>query len=222
MSVDDIRREEERSQRESEVEKRAYKKRKQEINTINDDPLAATDDDESNNVVVVNAAAKSDGRSAVESSIMVAPLLPEGILAASSKVADLAQQQQSMTIADLEEQVASLRKLLHQVHQNAEHWKRKYLEKVAVDRVVPAEVTEGQHLVQFATKAVEELMRSEDSYLCVSGRRSNRSCKEYQKAVGNLIWTNQSTFYECLCILLVGHVKNHLRQTVFHPAKILM
>jgi len=36
------------------------------------------------------------------------------------------------------------------------------------------------------------------------------------------MWTNQSTFYEELRPLFVAHVKKHLRETVFHPSKILM
>jgi len=45
---------------------------------------------------------------------------------------------------------------------------------------------------------------------------------EYRKAIGLLIWTNESTFYQCLRPLLVAHVKSYLWQTVFHPSKILM
>jgi len=40
------------------------------------------------------------------------------------------EQQQSTTVVDLEEQVATLTKQLHQAQQNAECWKRKYLERL--------------------------------------------------------------------------------------------
>jgi len=96
-----------------------------------------------------------------------------------------------------------------------------YMEKAAVDRMVPAE-EEGQHVVEFSAKAVKEFMHSEDSYMHVSGQCSDRACKEYRKAIGLLVWTNGSTFYQCLHPLLVAHVKSYLWQTVFHPAKFFM
>jgi len=91
---------------------------------------------------------------------------------------------------------------------NAECWKRRYLEKVAAHQMVPAE-EKGQHVVEFATKVVEELMHSEDSYLYVSGWHSDRACKKYRKSIGLLIWTKGSTFYQCLCLLLVVHVRSY-------------
>jgi len=56
----------------------------------------------------------------------------------------------------------------------------------------------------------------------VSGQHSEKACKQYRKAIGLQIWANESTFYQNLCSLLIAHVKQYLRQTVFHPAKILM
>jgi len=43
---------------------------------------------------------------------------------------------------------------------------------------------EGQHVVKFATKAVEEPMHSEHSYMHVTGRRSDRAHMEYRKQSG--------------------------------------
>jgi len=100
------------------------------------------------------------------------------------------------------------------------HWKRKYMENVAVNkRVVPGQ---GVHLVQCASIAVEELMHSEDQYMHFSGQCSKKAQKEYWNAVVLSIWTNKSTFYENLHPILIAHVKHHWHETVFHPAKILM
>jgi len=215
MSVDKICKEEERSQRESEVEKRVYKKCKHHIMICD---IATIDDDESCSVVVAeNAADKSDVRSDVECSHASSDV----VFSASSEAAHVSDQQQSTTIMDLEERVVTLTRQLRQARQNGERWKTRYMEKVAVDRMLPAE-EEGQHIVEFASKAVEELMRSEDSYMRVCRRRSDRARKEYRKAIALLLWTNGSNFYESLRPLLVAHVKTHLWQTVFHPVKILM
>jgi len=72
--------------------------------------LAITNDDESDGVIAENAADKADVKSDVEYSN--AP--SEVVLAVSSKVADVLEQQQSTTIVDLEEQIATLTKHLHQ------------------------------------------------------------------------------------------------------------
>jgi len=123
-------------------------------------------------------------------------------------------------IAELEEKVASLRKELRRLQQNNRRWKERYLEYAGVgNRMVHGE---GSNLVECASKAVEELMLSEDRYMHVSGWHSEKACKQYQKAIGLQIWANESTFYQNLHSLLIAHVKQYLRQTVFHPAKILM
>jgi len=84
-------------------------------------------------------------------------------------------------------------------------------------------------VVECADKAVEDLMHLEvnlmhleDRYMHVSAWRSEKACKEYQNAIALSIWTNESTFYANLCHHLIMHVKCHLHQMVFHPAKILM
>jgi len=46
--------------------------------------------------------------------------------------------------------------------------------------------------------------------------------QQYRNAVTMLIWTNKSSFYKYLHLLLVSHVKKHLCKTIFHPAKNLM
>jgi len=47
-----------------------------------------------------------------------------------------------------------LTKQLCQMQPNAQHWKQKYLKKVSVDETVQS----GAHLVECASKAVEELI----------------------------------------------------------------
>ncbi len=90
------------------------------------------------------------------------------------------QQQQSITILDLQQKVVTLTKQLCQMQQNAQHWKQKYLEKVSVDETVQS----GVHLVESASKGVEELMYSEESYLQAAGWRSEKANREYRKAIG--------------------------------------
>ena len=108
MSVDEIRKEEERSQRESEVEKRVYKKCKHHI-MIRD--IATIDDDESCSVVIAeNAADKSDVRSDAECSHASSDV----VFSASSEAAHVSDQQQSTTIMDLEERIVTLTRQLHQ------------------------------------------------------------------------------------------------------------
>jgi len=123
----------------------------------------------------------------------------------------------TVTISNLQEQVIALRKELCQMQQNVLQWKRKYME-VAVDPMVQ----HGECVVKCADKAVEDLMHLEDRYVHVSAWCSEKACKEYQNAIALSIWTNESTFYANLCHLLIVHMKCHLRQMVFHPAKILM
>ena len=60
-------------------------------------------------------------------------------------------------------------------------------------------VQSGVHLVESASKGVEELMYSEESYLQAAGWRSEKASREYRKAIGLLIWTNESTFFN-VCI----------------------
>jgi len=129
MSVDEICKEEQRSQRESELEKRGSKKRKHHI-MIRE--VATIDDDESDSVIIAENAADKSGDVSCDKEYSNAPS-EVVVLAASSKAADILEQQQSTTIADLEKQVAALEKQLHQARQNAEHWKTRYMEKVAVD-----------------------------------------------------------------------------------------
>jgi len=91
-----------------------------------------------------------------------------------------------------------------------------------MELVVDPMVQHGESVVKCADKAVEDLMYLEDRYMHVSAQHGEKAHKEYQNAITLSIWTNESTFYANLCHLLVVHVKCHLHQMVFHPAKILM
>jgi len=110
MSVDEICKEEERSQRESELEKRGSKKHKHHIMICE---VATIDDDKSDSVIVAEYAADESGDVKCDEEYSNAPS-EVVVLAALSKAADILEQQQSTTIVDLEKQVATLTKQLHQ------------------------------------------------------------------------------------------------------------
>jgi len=124
------------------------------------------------------------------------------------------------TIAYLQERIAALKNELEQMQQNMHHWKRKWLESVAVSSGMVH--GEGVHVVQCVSTVVKELMHSKDQYMHSSGQCSKKARKEYWNAVALSIWPNKSTFYENLCPIIIAHVKHYLHETVFHPAKILM
>jgi len=80
----------------------------------------------------------------------------------------------------------------------------------------------GSMLIECANTAVEQLVQSENHFLDISGWQDAKAHKDYRRTVAMLIWTSDCTFYEHLRPLFIDHVKKHLRETVFHPAKILM
>jgi len=50
------------------------------------------------------------------------------------------------------------------MQQNEQHWKKHYIKECGVGNIMV--LGEGAHLVECASKAVEDIMHSEDHYLC--------------------------------------------------------
>ena len=121
LTVDEIHQEEERWCQEIEGEKRACKKHKYEAALLcNVEAVADTleDDDSLSAVGCQELASTCTHVHEVDYST-----------AHNADVVRLAsqQQQQSMTILDLQQKVVTLTKQLHQMQQNAQRWKQKYL-----------------------------------------------------------------------------------------------
>jgi len=246
MSVEDIQYEEERCRLEEAAEKRACRKRKYDQSPIIDESLISTagndDNNNSHSVMsiqaprmqesVVDEDAKisdgddSDGDTCCNTSSDEDVLLGHKVTLTNdaqdvmAKPGTLSTNHTEETVVYLKKRIAALKKKLEQTQQNMHRWKRKCLESIAVSSGVVA--GEGVHVVQCASTAIEQLMHSEEQYMYSSGRHSVKARKEYRNAVALSIWTNGSTFYENLRHLIIAHVKCHLRETVFHPAKILM
>ncbi len=226
MSVEDIRREEERCRLEQVAEKRASRKRKHQA-LISDATTSANDAD--NSVVTMIGSKKSgqiDSKSSDDGECIDAPVQILFVGANEQVPSDVqpgtfVANNHTETIAHLKERITVLKKELFRTQQKVHHWKTKYIESIAVNKKSEAR-GEGPHVVQCASTAIEELMQSEHRYMRASGRRSEKARKEYRNALVLSIWTNTSTFYENLRPMLIAHMKRHLRETVFHPARILM
>ncbi len=204
MSVEDIRKEEERCRLKEVAEKRA--RRKQKYEAMISDLATVTADDEDNSVVagVLMANDEEADESACEFVIdgdnniglsdgECSDAAPEvALLGATNMVSNMQQMtaanNHTVIIEKLKESVAALRKELRHMQQHAQRWKTRYME-------VAGAHGEGAHLVECASKAIEQLMHSEDRYMRSSGRRGEKARKEYRKAIGLSIWTNESSFY---------------------------
>jgi len=236
MSVVDIKKEEERCRHKDESERRALRKRKHEVTAsdvalINaneeEDSVGTTGNHKEEKAVVNEMEEKNEGVLEYERSDVDFSEIPQEvvIVGTTNEFVDSVEPRieandPTETIAKLQERVAALKKELRGTQQNSQRWKRNCMEKVVTDQIGREEG--GVHLVEWASKAVEQLMYSEDQYMCISRQRSEKACKDYRNAIALSIWTNGSTFYEYLRPLLITYVKHHLRETVFHPAKILM
>jgi len=114
--------------------------------------------------------------------------------------------------------VSLLEKEIVRLQKSEYRWRTKYKNLTQKEKGA----ANGSTLIESVHKAINVFMHSEDQYMEMSGRRSDKARHQYRYAVASSIWTNKSTFYEYLRPLLIDHVKKHLHETVFHPARILM
>ena len=214
MSLPEIRQEEERLRNEDAVNARAARKRKHQAARISilleeEDQTGDAAFHENNDMMNKQNALSSDdchkecGETAPSCLFAMAPT------AHADNHPEILQQ--------LQEKVALLEKEIARLQKSEYRWKMRY-NHITREEMVEKYCT----ATEWADKATEYVMQLEDKFMVVCGRRGENARHEYRKAFAFSMWTNESSFYEYLRPLLVAHVKKHLRDTVFHPAKILM
>jgi len=220
MSVKEIREEEDRRQKESIANARASRKQKHQAISFLLEDEDVIEDPACYEIKARTAPPNngkpgtSDDNSEEESGVIVAPPL---LLIASQDAEDTVDNQTEV-IQKLRDRVLLLETEIVRLQKSEYRWRTKY--KNFTQKEQGAE--NGSTLIESVHKAVNVFMHSEDQYMEMSGRRSDKARHQYRYAVASSIWTNKSTFYEYLRPLLIDHVKKHLRETVFHPARILM
>ena len=216
MPVEEIRQEEEKMKKQERANARASRKQKHQASSIYF-PLEDEDED-----VVMEAAPSTKGITGEGivgcsddsddcQEIAVLPLL----LQANDNASNV--NNQPAIIQQLREQIEMLERNVVGLKKSVCRWRNRYndvMEKMVVEK--------GSTMIECANDAVEHLMQSEYRFMKLSGCRSDKARKKFRTTLVSLMWENESTFYEFMRSLFVDHVKKHLRETIFHPAKILM
>jgi len=180
MSVVDIQKEEERCRCKDESERRALRKCKHKVTISNmalinaneeEDSMATTGNHKEEKAVVYEMENK--GVLEYETSDVDISEIPQEVVIVGTTNKFVVSVESRIeanntieTIAKLQEQVAALKKELRTTQQNLQQWKRKCMEQVVTEQMGQEEG--GAHLVEWASKAVEQLMYSKDQYMCIS------------------------------------------------------